>query len=325
MLKENYLNKQKIELKLARQGFGEGIVELGKENPHVVALGLDITDSVKTGLFRDAFPDRFIECGIAEQNAMSIAAGLALTGKIPFVATYGVFCPGRNWDQIRISVCYNKANVKLAGAHAGISVGPDGATHQALEDIALTRCLPNLIVLAPCDYEEAKKATIAAGKIDGPVYLRFGREATPAFTVPETPFAIGQAQIFRAGKDATVVGCGALVYEALQAAEQLAAEGIEVEVINSPSIKPLDEETIANSAKKTGAVVSVEEHQINGGLGSAVSETLAKRNPVPMEFVGMPDSFGESGQPEELLKKYGMDQEAIVKAIKKVLERKTKI
>ncbi len=323
MLKENYLDRQKVEMKLARQGFGEGIVELAKKNTNVVALGLDITDSVKTGLLRDAFPERFIECGIAEQNAMSIAAGLSLVGKIPFVATYGVFCPGRNWDQLRISVCYNKANVKLAGAHAGISVGPDGATHQALEDIALTRCLPNLIVLAPCDYEEAKKATLAAGEIDGPVYLRFGREATPAFTTLQAPFAIGQAQIFRGGKDVTIIGCGALVYEALQAADQLAKEGVEVEVINSPSIKPLDEETIVTSAKKTGAVVSVEEHQIYGGLGSAVSELLAKKNPAPMEFVGMPDAFGESGQPEELLKKYGMDQETIVAAVKRVIARKS--
>lgn len=315
-------NNEKIEKKLAREGFGEALVQLGKENNDVVAIGLDITNSVKTGMFRDAYPERFIEVGIAEQNGMGIASGLAAAGKVPFLATYAVFCPGRNWDQIRIAVCYNNLNVKFAGAHAGISVGPDGATHQALEDLAITRCLPNLTVLAPCDYEEAKKATLAAGRMEGPVYIRFGREATPAFTTPETPFAIGQAQVFKEGSDVTVVGCGALVYDALTAAEKLSQEGISVEVINSPSVKPLDEKTIIDSVKKTGAVVSVEEHQINGGLGSAVAEVLARQNPAPQEFVGVADTFGESGQPEELLAKYGMDEKAIINAVKKVIARK---
>ncbi len=322
MLEKNYLDIKTLKQLPTRQGFGEALVELGNENPNVMAIGLDITDSVKTGMFRDKFPDRFIECGIAEQNGMGIAAGLSLAGKVPFIATYGVFCPGRNWDQIRISVCYNKANVKFSGAHGGISVGPDGATHQALEDIALTRCLPNLTVLAPCDAIEAKKLTLAAGRMDGPVYMRFNRENTPVFTTEQTPFEIGRAQVFLEGKDVTIVGYGPIVHEALLAAEELRKEGIEAEVINSPSIKPLDEKTILESVKKTGAVVSVEEHQVFGGLGSAVAELLAKNFPAPMEFVGMSDSFGESGQPSELLKKYGMDREAIIEAAKKAIKRK---
>lgn len=322
MLIKNYLEKEKLEQVPTRQGFGEGLVELGEQNQEVVAIGLDITDSVKTGMFRDKFPDRFIECGIAEQNGMGIAAGLALAGKIPFVATYAVFCPGRNWDQVRLSVCYNQANVKFAGAHGGLSVGPDGATHQALEDIALTRCLPNLTVLVACDSVEAKKITLAAGKFQGPVYMRFTREPSPVFTDPAAPFKIGQAQIFREGQDATIVGCGPLIYEALLAADELTKDGLETEVINCPSIKPLDEKTIVESVKKTGALVSVEEHQIYGGLGGAVAEVLAQNQPTPMEFVGMPDSFGESGQPEELLQKYKMDKEAIKAAVKKVVARK---
>ncbi|PJE59664.1 MAG: transketolase [Candidatus Portnoybacteria bacterium CG10_big_fil_rev_8_21_14_0_10_44_7] len=322
MLVKDYLNKEKIEKKLAREGFGEALVELGQKNKNVVAIGLDITGSVKTSLFRDAYPDRFIEVGIAEQNGLGIAVGLAAAGKIPFAATYAVFCPGRNWDQIRISACYNKANVKFAGAHAGISVGPDGATHQALEDLALTRCLPNLTVLAPCDYQETKKATRAMAQINGPVYIRFGREATPAFTTEKTPFAIGQTQIFRKGRDITIIGCGALVYEALLAAEELAQNKIEAEVLNCPSIKPFDEKTLIASAQKTGAVVTVEEHQIHGGLGSLVAEVLGQNCPVPLALVGMPDSFGESGQPEELLHKYGMDKEGILKAAKKIMVRK---
>ncbi len=321
-LVKNLINTKKIEAKPTRQGYGEGLVEAGKKDSNIVVLCADITDSTKTSLFRDAYPDRFIECGIAEQNMMGLAAGLALTGKIPFVSTYAVFCPGVNWSQIRVLVGQNNANVKITGAHAGVSVGPDGMSHQALEDIALTRCLPGLVVLAPCDYLETKKATLAIAKYKGPVYLRFAREATPVFTTDKTPFKIGKAEIFRDGKDVTIIGCGPLLYNALVAAEKLAEEKIDVMVINSHTIKPIDEKTIITAAKKTGAVVTVEEHQIMGGMGSAVAEVLAKNYPVPIEMVGMQDKWGQSGQPDELIEYYGMGINSIIKAIKKVLKRK---
>lgn len=321
-LVSNLLYKDKLEVKPTRDGYGEGLVELGQKNPNVVVLCADLTDSTRSGMFRQVFPERFIECGIAEQNMMGLAAGLALVGKIPFVSTYSVFCPGRNWDQLRISVAYNKANVKLTGAHAGISVGPDGATHQGLEDIAITRCLPNLTVLAPCDAIETKKATIAAGETEGPVYLRFAREATPVFTTEKTPFKIGQAEIFREGKEVAIIACGPLVYEALLAAEELKKEGIEAGVINNHTIKPIDQETIIKVAQETRAVVTVEEHQVMGGLGSAVAEVLAKNQPVPMEMIGVQDRFGESGPPEELMKKFGLTAKDIKEAVKRVLKRK---
>ncbi|MFH1611750.1 MAG: transketolase family protein [bacterium] len=321
-LVENLYSIEKLEQKPTRDGYGDGLVELGKENKNVVALCADLTDSTRIGMFRKEFPDRFIQVGIAEQNMMGVAAGLALVGKIPFVSTYAVFCPGRNWDQLRISVAYNNIPVKLTGAHAGISVGADGATHQALEDIAITRCLPNMTVLSPCDAVETKKATIAAGRTDGPVYLRFAREATPVFTTEDTPFEIGKANIFREGKDVTVIACGPLVYEALSAAEELSKENIDVCVVDNPSIKPIDEETIIKVAKDTGAVVTAEDHQIMGGLGSAVAEVLAKNQPTPMEMVAVQDRFGESGTPDELMKEFGLTAEDIKKAVKKVLKRK---
>ncbi len=312
-----------IEQVPARDGYGKGLVWLGENNPNVVVLTGDLSESTRSHWFAEKFPKRFIEVGVAEQNMMGIAAGLALSGKIPFVSSYATFNPGRNWDQLRVSVAYSQANVKIAGAHAGISVGPDGATHQALEDIAITRVIPDLVVIVPCDFEETKKATIAAAQeIKGPVYLRFGREKTPVMTTPETPFKVGRAEVLREGKDVAIIGSGFVVYNALLAAEELHKEGIECLVVNNHTIKPIDRKTLTAAAKKCGAVVTVEEHQINGGAGSAVIEVLAEEYPVPVERVGMPDSFGESGQPAELIQKYGMDKDAIVKAVRKVLKRK---
>ena len=305
-----------------RDGYGQGLVALGEKNPNVVVLTGDLSESTRANMFEEKFPERFIECGVAEQNMMGIAAGLALSGKVPFVSSYAVFVPGRCWDQLRVSVCYSKANVKVAGAHAGISVGPDGATHQALEDVASVRVLPNIVVVVPCDSIETKKATVALGEHKGPVYFRFAREKTPVITTQESPFKIGRAEIFREGADVTIVACGPLVYQSLVAAAELEKEGISAEVINNHTIKPMDKLTLASSAKKTGAVVTVEEHQINGGLGGAVAEVLAENYPVPMERVGMPDTFGESGSPEELLEKYGMSVKKIKESVKSVLKRK---
>ncbi len=319
---ENLYNEKEIEKKPTRDGFGDGLLQAGKKNKNVVALCADLTDSTRISFFQREFPKRYFEIGISEQNMASVAAGMAVSGKIPFLSSYGVFSPGRNWDQIRVSVCYNNANVKIAGAHTGISVGPDGATHQALEDIAITRCLPNLVVLAPCDYYETKKATEAAAEYEGPVYIRFAREKTPIFTTKETPFQIGKANILNKGESVTIIACGPLSYDALLAANDLLSDGIFAEVINNHTIKPLDEKTLLKSTKKTGAVVTVEEHQIMGGMGSAVCEFLAKNNPIPVEMIGMQNSFGESGKPEELLKKYKMDKESIKEAVKKVIKRK---
>ncbi len=311
-----------VEQKPTRDGYGEGLVLAGQKDSRVVALCADISDSTRSAMFQKAFPDRFVETGIAEQNMMGLAAGMALAGKIPFVSTYAVFCPGRNWDQMRVSVCYSNANVKITGAHAGVSVGPDGATHQALEDIAITRCVPNLVVIAPCDAIETKKATLAAAEYVGPVYLRFAREKTPIMTTEDTPFEIGKALIFRDGKDVAIIGCGPLLHNALLAAEELAKEGIEVMVINNHTIKPIDSQTIIEAAKKCGAIVTVEDHQIMGGMGSAVAEVLAANYPVPIEFVGMKDKFGESGEPNELIEAFGMGKNAIKEAVKKVIQRK---
>lgn len=322
MLAEKLYQPKGLEKIPTRNGYGKGLVELGKDNPNVVVLSADLTESTRSHYFKEKFPERFIEVGIAEQNMLGIAAGLALSGKVPFVSTYSVFCPGRSWDQLRVSVCYNKANVKLTGAHSGISVGPDGATHQGLEDIAITRCLPNLTVISPCDYLETKKATIAAGNTQGPVYLRFTREATPVFTTSETSFKIGKAEIFKSGSDITIVGCGPLVFEALLAAHELEKENINVEVINNHTIKPLDKDTIITSLKKTRALVTVEEHQVMGGMGSAVAEMVAQEFPVPVKMLGIQDRFGESGKPEELLHKFELTHPFIIQAVKNILTRK---
>ncbi len=320
----SYLVKDilKPEMKATRDGYGEGLILAGEKNKNVVVLCADLTESTRSLAFQKKFPERFIEVGVAEQNMASVAAGMSLAGKIPFVSSYATFSPGRNNEQIRTTIAYNEANVKIAGAHAGISVGPDGATHQALEDIGLTRMMPNMTVIVPCDYEEAKKATIAAAEIVGPVYLRFSREKSPIITTGYTPFKIGRAQVFKDGQDVVIFAGGPLIYNAIKAALDLEQERISVAVVNVHTVKPLDKDTILKYAYETKAVVSVEEHQVSGGLGSATAELLAKEMPVPMEFVGVDDSFGESGKPEELIEKYGMGVESIKKAVRKVLTRK---
>jgi|SRR5579883_1642789 len=308
--------------KATRFGFGEGLVVLGERNPNVVVLGGDITGSVMTSYFKDKFPDRFFSIGVAEANATLIAAGLALSGKVPFFATYGAFAACRNTDMIRISVCYNETNVKIGGGHAGISVGPDGATHQALEEIAIMRAMPHMTMIVPCDYLEAKRATIAAGEFYGPAYIRFGREAVPSFTDESMPFTLGKASVFRDGKHVALIACGPMVWESLLAAEELAKEGIEARVINLHTVKPIDIETITAAAKECGAIVTAEEHQIYGGMGSAVAEVVVKNHPVPMEFVGVKDTFGGSGEPDELMKAFGLTWREVYASAKKVLLRK---
>lgn len=320
-LKRNTLSKD-VDMIPTRDGYGLGLVEVGEKNDSVVVLTADLAESTRAQKFQDKFPERFIECGIQEQNMANVAVGLALNGKIPFVSTYAVFCPGRIWDQMRISGCYNNANVKYAGAHTGISVGPDGATHQAMEDIALTRVLPNMTVLVPVDCEEARKVVHAAVEIKGPVYFRFARAGTPAFTTDKTPFRVGKAVTFREGKDVAIIGAGPILHSALVAADRLIERGVSCRVINSPSIKPLDGDTIEKAARECGAVVTVEEHQVMGGVGSAIAEHLAATYPVPIEFIGMRNSFGESGEPAELLKKYRMDADAIEAAVRRVVKRK---
>ena len=329
MLNKNLNLSKKIlgkepETAYARNGYGEGVVEAGKADENVVVLCCDLTGSTRSNFFKEEFPKRFVQVGVAEQNMAGIATGMAMNGKVPFCSSYAVFNPGRNWDQVRVSVCYTNANVKIVGAHAGISVGPDGATHQALEDIAITRVLPNMTVVSPCDYEQAKKATIALAGHVGPAYIRFGREKTPVMTTAKTPFELGKAQVFYETKNpmVTVIATGALVYEALAAAERLGSSGIDVDVVNVHTVKPLDEETIMRQVMKSQAVVTVEEHQVTGGLGSAISELLSQRFPVPQEYVGMHDSFGESGSPDELLTKYKMKSKDVVNAVRKVVQRK---
>ena len=319
-------NLTKPELISTRNGYGEGLVELGQKNPHVVVLSADLTDSTRASYFKDKFPKRFIEVGIAEQNMMGIAAGMALSGKIPFVSSYAIFSPGRNWEQLRLSVCYQKTNVKIAGSHAGISIGPDGATHQGLEDIAITRCLPNLVVLAPGDSIQTKKAVIAAADYPGPVYLRFTKQKTPVFTTENTQFEINKAQVLQQGKDVTIVACGPLVYDALMAAKDLEKEKISDEVINNHTIKRLDTATILKSVQKTHCLITVEDHQIMGGMGSAVIESLAQIYAAPVtEMIGINDTFGESGKSKELMAKYHLDKNAIIKAIKQALNRKRRL
>ena len=305
-----------------RDGYGQALLELCEKDPKVIVLDADVANSTRTVWIRDKYPEQFIDMGIAEQDMVGTAAGLAMGGMIPFISTYCVFLAGRAWDQIRTTVCYNDLNVKFGGAHAGISVGPDGATHQALEDIALTRVLPNMTVIVPCDAEETRKATLAAAGIEGPCFVRFGREAVPVVTDADTPFAVGKVRNVREGKDVTIVACGSLVYQAQIAAERLSAEGIDAAVLDCHTIKPLDEESIIAAAKKTGCIVTAEEHQINGGLGGAVAECLARSCPVPVEMVAVQDSFGESGKAEELMQKYGLDADAIIGKVKQVLARK---
>ncbi|MFH0713126.1 MAG: transketolase family protein [Candidatus Micrarchaeota archaeon] len=313
---------QSAEKKSTRDGYGKAMVELGEKNKNVVALCADLTESTRLEWFKEKFPEQFIETGVAEQNMLGMAAGLALSGKIPFASSFAVFSPGRNWDQLRVGVCYTNANVKIASSHAGLTVGEDGATHQALEDIAITRVLPNLKVIVPCDFEQAKKATIAAAKDKSPCYLRFGREKMPQVTTENTPFVIGKADIYVEGSDVAIIACGIMVNEALSAAKMLEKKKINAAVVNLHTIKPLDESTIISIAKKCGVVITVEEHQMNGGMGSAVAELLSENYPIPLKRIGVRDSFGESGTPEQLLAKYGLNAENIAKSAENILKLK---
>jgi transketolase len=308
--------------KATRYGFGEALVELGEKDDKIFVLGADTAASVSIDGFQKKFPDRFINVGIAETNLLGAAAGLAVAGFTPFAATYGVFASGRPWEQIRTTICYSNLNVKIGGSHSGLTVGPDGATHQALEEIAIMRCLPKMTVIVPCDYTETKKATKAAAYIKGPAYIRYGREATPVITKDDAPFEIGKADVLRDGKDIAIMACGIMVYEALMAADILEKEGISARVINIHTIKPIDEKVIIDAAKICGAIVTAEEHQIFAGFGSAVAEVVVRNNPVPMEFVGVNDRFGESGQPYDLIEKFGLKDVNIADAARKVLKRK---
>jgi transketolase len=310
------------ETKKTRVGFGHGLVDAGEKNNNVVVLVGDLRDSTNVNFFAEKFPERFIEVGIAEQNMANVAAGLSLTGKIPFLTTYGAFATCRCLDMLRVTICYYNLNVKIGGAHGGISVGPDGATHQALEEISILRSLPNMKIIVPCDYYETRKATLAAADIDGPLYIRFGRENVPVVTDEDTPFEFGKGAVYRAGGDIAILACGVMLYEALEAAGELEKEGIDARVINIHTVKPIDETIIIKAATECGAIVTAEEHQVYGGFGSAVAEVVVKNNPVPMEFIGVQDSFGRSGPPEELMKAYHLKAKDIIGAVKRVLKRK---
>jgi len=313
-----------VEQRTTREGFGEALVELAEKDSRIVALSADLRDSTRLDLFAKRFPERLFEVGVAEQNLAGVASGLAAMGKIPFLATYAVFSPGRNWEQIRTTICYNNVPVKLVGAHSGLETGPDGGSHEALEDIALTRVLPRMTVVVVADYEEAKKATHVLASLSGPTYLRLVRDKVPMLTSPESPFILGQANILWRGENpvVTIVACGSLVYHSLLVAKKLAKEGINVLVVNNHTIKPLDTKTIGDLARETGAVVTVEDHQQAGGLGGAVAEFLVQHQAVPTELVGVKDCFGQTGTPAELIEHYDLGVEAIMTAVKKVLERK---
>ncbi|MDO8481774.1 MAG: transketolase C-terminal domain-containing protein [bacterium] len=316
-----FLGKEKAP---TRDGFGKGSVEAGKADSRVVVISADLAESTRADKFQKAFPDRFIDIGVAEQNMATVAAGMAGYGKIPFITSYATFSPGRNWEQIRTTIAINNVPVKICGSHAGLLTGPDGATHQALEDLALMRALPNMIVISPCDAEEARKATVAAAVTGTPVYLRFGRDKTPLMTTADTPFEIGRAQIFwRSEKpNVAIFATGPLLHNALLAARELEGKGIGTAVVNVHTIKPLDKETIVSLAREAGAAVTVEEHQVTGGLGGAIAELLAEECPMPIEFVGVKDQFGQSGDPKELFEHYGLGVPHIVAATKKVIGRK---
>lgn len=310
------------EKKDTRSGFGAGLLEAGKRNSNVVALCADLIGSLKMQDFIKTFPDRFTQVGIAEANMIGIAAGMTIGGKIPFTGTFANFSTGRVYDQIRQSVAYSNKNVKIAASHAGLTLGEDGATHQILEDLGLMKMLPGMTVINPCDYNQTKAATIAAAEFEGPVYLRFGRPVVPVFTDENQTFEIGKAWMVNEGKDVTIIATGHLVWESIKAGELLAELGIDAEIINIHTIKPLDEEAVLKSVAKTRCVVSAEEHNRLGGLGDSIAQLLIKNDPVPMEYIAVDDSFGESGTPEELMKKYGLDDLHIVEAVKKVLARK---
>ena len=310
----------------SRNGYGEGLVLAGEENKNVVALCADLTESTRTQAFAEKFPERFVEIGVAEQNLATVASGMAAAGKIPFITSYAMFSPGRNWEQIRTTICYNDRPVKIIGSHAGISVGPDGATHQALEDMAITRALPNMVVICPTDAIEAKKATQAIARHPQPCYMRLSREKVPVITTEQTPFEIGKAIVCWEGEKpkVAIIACGTMVHRSLQGAKELEKHKIGVRVINCPTIKPLDKDTILKAAEECGGIVTVEEHQIHGGLGAAVAEVVSQKFPVPMKIIGVEDRFGESGEPNELLEKFGLTKETIIKAVTHVLRMKGK-
>lgn len=313
---------ENIEMRPSRDGFGEGLVIAGEENQNVVGLCADLTESTRMEAFKKKFPERFIEVGVAEQNLVTVASGMAAMGKIPFTSSYATFSPGRNCEQIRTTIAYNNQPVKIIGSHSGISVGPDGATHQALEDIAMMRALPNMIVIVPADSIEAKKATLAIAKNNKPSYLRLSRDKVPIITTENSPFEVGIAEVLNHGTDVSIIACGQMVYMALMVAKTLEEEKISVRVINCHTIKPLDSKTILNAAEETGAIVTAEEHQINGGLGGAIAEIVSQSYPVPIKRIGIEDTFGESGSSLELLKKFGLTQENIKKAVLEVLRQK---
>lgn len=321
-LARNLLDRTTVKQIPTRFGFGEGLVEAGRNDPRVVALCADLTESTKVSDFKKAFPDRFIQMGIYEQAMAAIGAGLALAGKIPFIASYAAFSPGRNWEQIKTCACIQNANLKIAGAHAGVSVGPDGGTHQMLEDIILTRVLPNMNVIVPCDALESRKATVFAAKFVGPVFIRLAREKTPIMTTAKTPFKFGRAETYRFGDDVTVFAAGPILYEALVAAEALANKGIETRVVNMHTVKPLDRAAVVKAAKETGAIVTAEEAQAVGGLGGCVAEALGDTVPVPLERVGVQDRFGESGTPDECMEGFGLTAPYIAMAIERAFKRK---
>lgn len=315
----------KVESEAIRVGFGEGLLAAGEQDERVVGLCADLTDSTKMNLFKEKFPKRFIEMGVAEQNLASVASGMAAMGKIPFITSYAMFSPGRNWEQIRTTICYNNVPVKIAGSHAGISVGPDGGTHQAIEDIAITRVIPRMVVISPCDAIEARKATIAAARTKDPTYIRLAREKTPIITTENSPFAIGKAQLLFAPKEGDaevgIIATGSLVHNALSAAKKLEKKGLRSKVLNISTIKPLDEKAVIALAKETKRLVTVEEHQIAGGLGSSVAEVLAREIPTRIEFIGVHDAFGQSGTPEELVELYGMGESHIMSAVERLLDK----
>lgn len=315
-------NIQSTGKKDTRSGFGDGIVEVARKNKDVVALTADLAGSLKLNQFMKEFPERFFQCGIAEANMMGIAAGMTIGGKIPYTTTFANFSTGRVYDQIRQSIAYSGKNVKICASHAGLTLGEDGATHQILEDIGLMRMMPHMTVIVPCDYNQTKAATIAIADHKGPVYLRFGRPSWPIFTKADEPFVIGKAQKFSEGTDVSIFACGHMVWNAIQAGVALEEKGLSVEVINLHTIKPLDEEAVLNSIRKTKCAVTVEEHNIYGGMGDAVAQVAAKNFPIPIEYVGTKDTFGESGTPEQLLKKYGLDVPDIIAAAEKVIQRK---
>ncbi len=311
--------KKEMKTEPIRKGFGRGLLEAGKRFDNVVAACADLTDSTQISLFAEAFPERFVEIGIAEQNLVTTGSGLAAMGKIPFVSSYAAFSPGRNWEQIRTTICLNDRRVKIVGSHAGISVGPDGATHQVLEDIALMRVLPNMVVICPCDSVEAEKATIAMAQDGRPNYIRLAREASPILTTEKTPFEIGKSYVFWEGNDVSLIATGQMTAQAILAAKELQKDGINVEVVHVGTIKPLDQETILTSVKKTGKVITIEEGQVAGGLGGAIAELLGEKLPTPMRRIGMQDRFGESGTPEELMGHFGLDARAITKVVKEFI------